>query len=92
MSRNHRKIPSRAWQDFRRKILIRDNWTCAACGGYGNECDHILPLAAGGAPLDPANAQILCAGCHIRKTRAENSAPEIPGRAEWRAFARELFR
>ena len=85
-SKYHLRLPSRTWEAFRQKILKRDNWTCRRCQRYGNEVDHIIPLADGGAALDADNVQVLCTGCHIRKTRAENSRPEIPGRREWLAL------
>lgn len=56
------------------KIFKRDNYTCQKCGyvynpkdGYiGNyiECDHIIPIALGGAELNPNNLQTLCVKCH----------------------------
>ena len=33
--------------------------------------DHIKPINEGGAPLDPANFQALCAACHNKKSGSE---------------------
>ena len=35
------------------------------------EVDHKIPMAAGGARLDPENLQSLCIRCHSKKTWAE---------------------
>lgn len=35
--------------------------------------DHIVELSDGGAPLDPANVQLLCGSCHTIKTNAERA-------------------
>lgn len=42
------------------------------------EVDHVIPIEAGGAPLDQANLQSLCKSCHSAKTWAEvNGAPAL---------------
>ena len=46
---------------------------CAWClrDGYlvkADVVDHVVPLAAGGAPMDDANLQSLCHQCHAIKT------------------------
>ena len=74
-----------AWDRFRLRVLDRDVWRCQKCGKPGREVDHIKPLQFGGAMFDPANCQTLCRGCHIVKTRAENTRPN-PERAAWRKF------
>jgi len=63
-----------AYQDFRRMILKRDNYTCQLCGdrnykGRGSrarlEVDHIEPVCfAPDKILDPENARTLCVSCH----------------------------
>lgn len=50
---------------------------CALCVAAGVPTpavcvDHIVPIAQGG-DNEPANLQPLCASCHARKTRTENS-------------------
>ncbi len=60
-----------AWARVRRARLAVDP-LCSACGAPASEVDHIVPLAAGGAELDPANLQPLCRRCHAAKTSAES--------------------
>src|SRR5512143_2301916 len=66
-SPEQRKIyNSKKWKMTRRKML----GLCAVCGEVvGEEIDHIVPLAQGGAPYDPSNLQSLCAKHHAQKTR-----------------------
>ncbi|MEJ7787446.1 MAG: HNH endonuclease signature motif containing protein, partial [Solirubrobacteraceae bacterium] len=45
----------RPYDRLRHRVLARDGWRCAYCGGPANVVDHITPLAAGGHPTDPAN-------------------------------------
>lgn len=37
----------------------------------GNEVDHIVPLAIGGARFDGGNLQTLCRPCHQQKTQED---------------------
>ena len=60
-----------AWRRARARQLLRQPW-CADCGHPGSPDnpltgDHIVPLAAGGAGLDPANLATLCRSCNARK-------------------------
>ena len=59
-------------------IAERDKWRCGICGGrvakalrhpdpMAPSVDHIVPLAAGGAPGDPANLQLTHLVCNLRK-------------------------
>ena len=59
------------WREFRAWYLPRHP-RCRRCGATATVVDHKIPLRAGGARLDPRNAQSLCAPCHARKTVAEN--------------------
>lgn len=59
------------WKRTRLVILRRDRYTCAHCLKFGNQVDHIEPLARGGLPYDPNNLQTLCGSCHSRKTAQE---------------------
>ena len=91
MSRNHRVLAnSRRWQRVRRRVLARDNWRCQECKGYGNECDHVVPLHKGGAVYDLANLQCLCVSCHIQKTRGENCRPPTVEETKWREFVANI--
>ena len=47
------------------------------------EVDHIIPLDLGGAPWALSNVQVLCVGCHIAKTRAENTRPPSAEKTAW---------
>lgn len=57
-------------------VLRRDPW-CQECAKHGRvtpstDADHIIPKDKGGKDsLD--NLQGLCAACHGKKTRADNS-------------------
>lgn len=69
------------WRERREEI--RD------CYGYLSEhetaleVDHIVPIAEGGHPFDPANLQTLCEDCHRDKTAQENSERgQTPGRGD----------
>jgi len=52
------------------KVAFDQNYQCKNCEktlNQNQECDHIIPIAAGGTN-DPTNLQILCADCHRTKT------------------------
>ena len=93
MSRNH--IPllrSRRWQAVRRAVLDRDGWRCRACGRWGNECDHVVPLHRdpGQNPCDMDGLQTLCRGCHIAKTAGENRRPLTAAERAWAALVDDM--
>lgn len=52
---------------------LRQEPLCRSCQAPSSQVDHITPLSRGGAALDSANLQALCASCHSKKTRLENS-------------------
>ncbi len=60
-----------AWRRVRKLVLERDEHTCQlrgrGCTGVATTVDHIVPLAAGGARLDPANLQAACSWCNTSK-------------------------
>lgn len=62
----------RPWRRKRETILLRDKYTCQACGTVTSdlEVDHIINIARGGND-DDANLQALCAPCHKAKTAVE---------------------
>ena len=81
----------RLWRRARRAVLERDSFTCQCGNGpahYGNEVDHIQPLDRGGKMYALENLQCLSRGCHIEKTRVENTRPD-PGREGWRKLVSE---
>lgn len=58
---------------LRKKILLRDNYTCKKCGNSASkepnlllEIDHIIPLAKGGMTSED-NLQVLCWRCNRSK-------------------------
>ena len=79
-SRHNALYSTRAWQRLSARVLRA--WR----GQHGNWCpayqrpahpaadltvDHVLPLAAGGAPLDIANCAVLCRSCNSTKGASE---------------------
>ena len=70
------RIRGSAWMKTRHSVLVRDLFTCAACGliSRKHEVDHIQPLEQGGDAMGMHNMQLLCSGpdgCHARKSAAE---------------------
>jgi 5-methylcytosine-specific restriction enzyme A len=63
------------WRTLIAAIIKRRLRRCEKCGITGTKIygDHRLELADGGAPLDEANIQLLCAACHGRKTVDERN-------------------
>ena len=58
---------------MKKKVASDAGWCCAVCcctvdNKY--EIDHVVPLAHGGSN-DLCNLQLLCQGCHRKKTRDE---------------------
>jgi 5-methylcytosine-specific restriction enzyme A len=71
----HRFYRSKQWLAVRQAHL-RHEPLCRACKAAGRivpgyAVDHIVPIADGGARLDEANLQSLCAACHSRKSLGE---------------------
>ena len=75
-SRHNALYSTRAWQRLSARVLR------AWCGEHGDWCpgylrpahrvsdltvDHVVPLAAGGAPFDLANTAVLCRSCNSTK-------------------------
>ncbi len=64
------------WRALRARVLKHHRQTVGpVCPGWQREAhpatdltaDHVIPLAAGGAPLDPDNVGVLCRSCGSRK-------------------------
>jgi 5-methylcytosine-specific restriction protein A len=67
---------SAEWKELRAYCVARARGICQHCGsGIKGRAfaDHIRELRDGGAALDSANVQVLCAACHNRKTAAERT-------------------
>lgn len=73
---NRRSRLPEDWPTIRLAILARDNHTCQQCGKPGTHVDHIVP----GDDHRPSNLQVLCASCHMRKSRAEGGRSVHKGR------------
>ena len=88
MSKHHAQMDRRRWQKLRRACFDRDGYRCVKCGRAGRlECDHVQPLHLAGAEWELSNTQTLCRGCHIGKTRLENSQRiPWPERDKWLDF------
>ena len=67
------------WHLFRRKVFLRDNYTCQECNnividkhkdhGKRPHCDHITPHNGNKLLMwSVLNAQTLCGKCHSYKT------------------------
>ena len=91
MSRNHYRLNQRRWRAVRAEVLERDNWRCQLCGSWGNEVDHRVPLQWGGDPYSKLNLGVLCATCHIMKTREENTRPRTRAERRWKELVREMI-
>ena len=95
MSRRHLHLNTRRWAAVRRAVFERDGWRCVECGKAGRpECDHISPMQRepGQDPWDLNGLQTLCRGCHIDKTRRENTREPGPQAQAWRAFVSEVIK
>lgn len=75
------------WRELVRDVKrVRGGW-CERCGSTHRVAgDHIVERKDGGAPLDPANVELLCARCHNAKTAKARAARALgeavePGRA-----------
>lgn len=59
-------------QAVRKRIMIRDHYTCQICrkympNGVGIHIDHIIPVSKGGMTVD-SNLRVLCARCNGSKS------------------------
>jgi 5-methylcytosine-specific restriction endonuclease McrA len=61
------------WDSARHYVLLRDRYTCRACGHRQRardlEVDHLVEISRGGAALEYSNLQALCRPCHRKKTQ-----------------------
>ena len=73
----HRFYDCLRWRNLRNRILS-EKPLCKHCEDKGiteiaTQVDHIIPISEGGNPTSMDNLQPLCATCHSRKTRNENT-------------------
>ena len=92
VSRHHAEISKnrRKWRRIRARVLSEENFRCRTCRKYGNEVDHVTPLARGGACWDRENLQVQCRSCHIDKTAKENRRKLSPDQEDWKEFLRTV--
>ena len=55
------------WRKVRIMVLDRDGWVCRWCGKPAITVDHVVPLALGGARLDPFNLIACCRSCNSQR-------------------------
>ena len=83
-----RRYP-KGWSRFRRYILDRDGWRCAACSRPGRlEVSHIVAVHVDPSrELDPDNVRVLCRACHLKA----DAKPISPETLAWRALVRDML-
>jgi len=66
MTTSHRELGTQRWKNQRLRVLKRDGYICAYCGGDATQVDHVIPRSAGGGhELD--NLVACCAPCNTKK-------------------------
>lgn len=75
-----------AWQRVRLVVLERDGHRCRWCGARATTVDHVRPLCAGGARLDPANLVAACVRCNSRRGARYSSRRRRPTLAAGSGF------
>lgn len=67
-----------SWATIRLSILQRDDHLCRlglrGCTSIATHVDHIVPLAEGGARLDPSNLRASCESCNLRRSAGRTQA------------------
>lgn len=67
------------WRKLRRRVLERDGYSCAYCGGQADSVDHIIPRAAWPADQpgvdDLTNLVACCTPCNSRKGSKVGTPP-----------------
>jgi 5-methylcytosine-specific restriction endonuclease McrA len=66
------------WRKIRAAVLQRDDHACQWCGAPAKTVDHIIPLAVGGARLDPRNLAAACLRCNSSRG-GQTRAPAFDG-------------
>jgi 5-methylcytosine-specific restriction enzyme A len=91
---------SKRWKAVRQLVKRRDGFKCTECGSrHRLEVHHRLSVRTNPElAFALSNLQLLCAGCHTRKTRAElgqssqyENYPELSQqRRAWRELVKNL--
>jgi hypothetical protein len=84
----HGRTDNMAWRRAKARTIANAGGLCQLCGQpldpaaprrtpMSTECDHITPLASGGAPYDQQNLRAVHRWCHQRRNKGQPvSAPE----------------
>jgi 5-methylcytosine-specific restriction protein A len=68
------------WRKLRLRVLDRDGWLCQVrlpvCTVDATTVDHVVPLARGGARLDPANCRAACGPCNSSRSAGARRRPD----------------
>ena len=69
---------SKAWQECREFILMRDAYLCTRCGGPAEEVHHkerLTPnnISDARVSLNPENLISLCRACHFEEHKADKA-------------------
>ena len=58
---------SRAYRKARIACLQMAGYVCYYCGQDATTADHVIPIAAGGDPIDQSNLVASCVSCNSKK-------------------------
>ena len=58
---------SRAYRKARVACLQMAGYVCYYCGQDATTADHVIPIAAGGDPIDQSNLVASCVACNSKK-------------------------
>lgn len=67
------------WRAVRSLVLARDRHTCRYCHRTAKTVDHVVPLAEGGARLDPNNLVACCLRCNSKRGGATRRPGGVGG-------------
>ena len=68
MSNAWKNGSTKGWRAIRKRILIRDSYTCQLCGQTEGQLhiDHIIPKRLNGSDMD-LNLRVLCKMCNLKR-------------------------
>jgi len=59
-------ISGQSWRSLRLRVLARDLFCCAYCGGRASHVDHVFPRSRGGLDVE-SNLVAACEHCNLSK-------------------------
>lgn len=62
-----RKLEKEGWQEFRKKILERDNYTCSYCGYKSQKYQIVDHIDGNPENNSDSNMQVICQMCNLIK-------------------------